>query len=75
MLRESWLSGDMRDASTIEWINRLREMLSEVIEVVCARKAKAKMRMKVQYDKHAKQREFVLGTLVLVQTRDLEGKL
>ena len=67
VLSESWLSGDMRDVSTIEWINRLRERLSEVTEVVCAREAKAKMRMKVQYDTHAKQREFALGTLVLVR--------
>ena len=28
-----------------------------------------------QYDKHAKHREFALGTLVLVRTPDLEGKL
>ena len=27
VLRESWLSGDMRDVSTIDWINRLRERL------------------------------------------------
>ena len=42
MLRESWLSGDMRDVSTIEWINRLRERLNKVTEVVCVREAKAK---------------------------------
>ena len=30
--------------------------------------------MKVQYDKHAKHREFA-RTLVLVRTPDLEGKL
>ena len=48
---------------------RLRERLSEVMDVVSSREAKAKVRMKEQYDNHAKTREFELGILVLVRTQ------
>lgn len=66
MLKEGWLLGDLKDVSTVEWINTLRERLSELTDIMCDREAQAKVRMKEQHDKHAKLREFNLGTLVLV---------
>ena len=75
VLKDGWLSGDLKDVSTIEWVNKLRERLCEITDLVCEREAKAKACMKQQYDKHAKPREFEVGTLVLVRTPDLRGKL
>ena len=52
VLKEGWLSGELKDVSIIEWINGLREKLCEMTKIVCDREAKAKARMKQQYDKH-----------------------
>ena len=75
VLKEGWLSGDLKDMSTIDWINQLRERLSDLADIVCDRESKAKAKMKAQYDKHTTLRSFDPGTLVLVRTPDLRGKL
>ena len=44
-------------------------------DIVVGKEQKAKEQMKKGYDKHAVEREFSVGNMVLVRTPDLEGKL
>lgn len=75
VLQESWLSGDIPQSNAVEWVDQLRERLSVMAEAVRRKEGVAKEKMKKQYDKQAVCREFSVGTLVLVRTPDLHGKL
>ena len=65
----------MQEVHFVEWVNRLSERLKEMMQVVCEKKKLAKERMKKQYDKNAKLREFNESALVLMRIPDLAGKL
>ena len=64
----------MQEVYVVEWVNKLSERLKEMMQVVCEKERLAKERMK-KHDKNANLREFNEGTLVLVRTPDLAGKL
>lgn len=49
--------------------------IEDVMEIVCEQETEAKRKMKAQYDKQAKVREFEVGSLVLIRTPDLASKL
>ena len=75
VLRECWLEGEVQEVYVVAWVNKLSKRLKEMMQVVCEKERLAKERMKKHYDKNAKLREFNEGTLVLVRTPDLAGKL
>ena len=75
VLREGWLEGEVQEVHVVESLNKLSERLKEMMQVVCEKERLAKERMKKHYDKNANLREFNEGTLVLVRTPDLAGKL
>ena len=74
VLREGWLEGEVQEVHVVEWM-KLSERLKEMMQVVCEKERLIKERMKKHYDKNANLREFNEGTLVLVRTPDLAGKL
>ena len=57
------------------WIKKLGDKLKAVREVISAKDGIAKERMKKYYDKKAVLRNFDEGSLVLLRTPDLRGKL
>ena len=75
VLKEGWLSGEVEEASAVNWINELREKLCLISEIAGENDRKGKAAMKRQYDQKAKPREFEVGGLVLVRKPDLQGKL
>ena len=75
VLKEGWVSGDLRQTNAVEWVNEVREKMSMMKELMDVKEAKAKQAMKKGYDKKATNRAFEEGSLVLVRTPDLEGKL
>ena len=59
----------------VEWIEKLGEKLKAVREVISVKECIAKERMKKYYNKEAVLRNFDEGSLVLLRTPDLRGKL
>ena len=57
-LKDSWDSGDVRNQSMVEWIEKLGEKLQAVREVISVKEGIAKERMKKYYDKEAVLRNF-----------------
>ena len=75
VLKDGWMTGDVAQFSVVEWINTRGERLADMKEVVSDRKKVAKEKMKALYDRQAKDRQLEEGTLILVRTPDLKGKL
>ena len=70
-LKDSWDSGDVRNQSMVEWIEKPGEKLKAVRVVISVKEGIAKERMKKYYDKKAVLRNFDEGLLVLLRTLDL----
>ena len=75
LVKDGWLAGDLSQVDAVEWVNVMREKLKVMSDIVVGKEQKAKEQMKKGYDKHAVEREFSVGNMVLVRTPDLEGKL
>ena len=75
VLKDGWLAGDLGQVDAVEWVNQMKEKLKVMSEIVQVKERKAKEQMKKGYDKHAVERVFSVGSMVLVRTPDLEGKL
>ena len=75
VVKEGWLSGDLRQSNAVEWVNELREKMCIMKDLVDDKEARAKHAMKRSYDRKTNIREFEEGSLVLVRTPDLQGKL
>ena len=56
VLKEGWLSGEVEEASAVDWINELREKLCVISEIAGENDRKGKAAMKKQYDQKAKPR-------------------
>ena len=75
MLKDGWLAGDLGQVDAVEWVNQMKEKLKVMSEIVQVKERKAKEQMKKGYDKHVVERVLSVGSMVLVRTPDLEGKL
>ena len=71
MLKETWYTGDTPTQSIVEWVDELGKRLMAIWEVAEEREKVAKEKY---YDRNAK-RDFDEGSLFLVRTPDLQGKL
>ena len=73
--RESWLSCDASFQDVFEWVAKLRKELRMMHDITSQKEVQAKCAMKKQYDSQARPRQLVEGTLALVRTPELGGKL
>ena len=74
-IKESWLQGELSFASTVLWVNDLRETLTRLYEQAGKNEGEYKRTSKKYYDKKAKNRTFQKGDMVLLHTPSLTGKL
>ena len=75
VVKEGLVAGDLRQCRAVEWVNQMKEKLKLMSELVEEKEGRAKDVMKQEYDKRAVERDFSVGTLVLVKMPDMEGKL
>lgn len=75
VVKDGWLAGDLSQVDAVDWVNQMQQQLKSMSEIVQDKERKAKEQMKKGYDKHAVERVFSVGAMVLVRTPDLEGKL
>lgn len=60
VLKGEWMKGNLQEASVLEWINQLSERMADN---TAGNEKDAKCKMKVRYDKTAKERRFNLGEI------------
>lgn len=74
-IKESWLSGEVKFHSVVEWVEELRETLARLHGRAEGNERLAKEKSKEYYDKKARERSFELGEMALVHTPSISGKL
>ena len=75
LVHSSWLDGESEGVEASGWLTALKEQMSLMSAVVTEREKLAKAKMKVAFDKHAKEKSFSVGEAVLVRRPGLQRKL
>ena len=75
ILQEAWLQGDCKPAQVHEWLVDVKAKMAELSQLVSAREAKAKEKMKATYDKGASVKSFEPGEMVLVWKPGIHAKM
>ena len=75
LVHASWLAEEAVGVEAHEWLTNLKEQLKLTSAVVTEREKKAKAKMKLAYDKHAREKVFEVGEEVLVRRPGLKRKL
>ena len=74
-LKEGWTQGELTFKTSIEWVNQLRDTLTELQKVSFENEEKYKEGTKEAYDKGTVKRSYQLGAMVLLHTPSLSGSL
>ena len=74
LVQQSWLDGESEGVEASVWLSTLKQQMAAMSEVVSKREKLAKAKMKLNYDKHAKEKSFTIGELVLVRKPGIRGK-
>ena len=75
LVHASWLAEESEGVEAHEWLVSLKEQLRLTSAVVVEKEKKAKAKMKLAYDKHAREKVFEVGEEVLVRRPGLKSKL
>ena len=75
LVHASWLDQESVGVEAHEWLVNLKEQMRLTSAVVTDREQTAKAKMKKAYDKHAREKVFVIGDEVLVRRPGLKRKL
>ncbi len=67
LLRDSWFQEEWPSVNLSDWLVDAKAKLAEMALIVADREAKAEARVKVMYDRNAKEKKFEPGELVLVK--------
>ena len=75
LIHSSWLDHDAEGIEASGWLKCLKEQMRLTSEVVSEREKLAKAKMKLAYDRHAKEKVFEVGEEVLVRRPGLQRKM
>ena len=74
LVQESWLEGESEGVEAGEWLATLKQQMAVMADVVSKREKLAKAKMKIAYDKSAREKSFEIGDLVLIRKPGIQGK-
>ena len=75
LVHSSWMDNEAEGVEAHEWLKHLKEQMALTSAVVSEREKLAKAKMKVAFDKHAREKTFCVGEEVLIRKPGLKGKL
>ena len=75
LIHSSWLDNDSVGVEANVWLVNLKEQMALTSAVVSEREKLAKAKMKVAFDKHAREKTFSVGEEVLVRKPALKSKM
>ena len=75
LVYSSWMDDESDGVEANVWLTNLKEQMALTSSVVTEREKLAKAKMKVAFDKHAKEKLFDVGEEVLVRRPGLQRKL
>ncbi len=64
-MQDSWFQEEWPSVNLSDWLVDAKAKLAEMVLIVADREAKAEARVKVMYDRKAKEKTFEPGELVL----------
>ena len=75
VIAEGWQYKEQEEVRVCEWVEQLGKQLEALRDIMRKKESEVKGKMKADYDRKAKVREFNVGSMVMIRIPGMNGKL
>ena len=75
VIAEGWQYKEQEEVRICEWVEQLGKQLEALRDIMRKKESEVKGKMKADYDRKAKVREFNVGSMVMIRIPGMNGKL